>query len=63
MKMQHNIFECVDDTTRLLLSNFKQNEFNKKIFVKIKNQSITARTMDQLINDSECLSKKIYYNY
>jgi hypothetical protein len=62
MKMQHNIFECVDDTTRLLLSNFKQKEFNKKIFVKIKNQSITARTTDQLINDSECLSKKIYYN-
>jgi len=60
--MQHNIFECFDDTTRQLLFNFKQKDLQKKIFVKIKNQSIIARTMEQLINDLVYLSDKIYYN-
>jgi hypothetical protein len=59
--MQYGNFEYSDNITKQLLSNFKQKDLKEKIFVKIKKQSIIARTAKQLIKAHTVLSDKIYY--
>lgn len=60
--MKYREFECSDNITKKLLSNFKQKDLDEKIFIKIENQSIFARTAEQLIKSHTALSEKIYYD-
>jgi hypothetical protein len=50
-----------NDSTIKLLNNFKSSETNEKIFVNIKDGTIYAKTITNLIKDREKLSEKIYY--
>jgi hypothetical protein len=59
--MQYGNFKYADNVTKQLLSNFKQKDLEEKVLIKIKDQSIIARTVEQLINSRETLSDKIYY--
>ena len=50
--MKYKELECSDNITKKLLSNFKQKDLKEKIFIKIKNQSIVARTTEQLVKNN-----------
>lgn len=60
--MKYREFKCSDNITKRVLSNFRQKDLDERIFIKIENQSIVARTTEQLIKSHTALSEKIYYN-
>lgn len=60
--MKNTVLKCGDDTTRQLLGNFQQRDLQENIFVKTDQQSIIARTENQLVKESVNLSESIYYS-
>lgn len=56
-----NIFECADDITKKLFTNFRSIDTKEKIFFKTTNEQIFARTEKQLIIERHSLSENIYY--
>jgi len=60
--MQKNFIPTDNITTELLKNYTRTNGKNYDVLIRIDNDKITARTMEQLINDAECKINYSLYN-